>query len=194
MNWTIRSSDTREEQDGTIADKDVFEVLSNRRRRFVIHALKRADDPPDVSELSRYVTAWELDIDPEDVPYENRHNVHSTLKRTHLPKLQENGIVTVDEDDVVRPAPGLKEIEVYVEVLRGREVPWSLYYIGLSVLSVGLLAAVVVGVPGFATLSPINVGVFAATSFAISAAVHHVVGRRMQLGNTEKPPAARRRQ
>ena len=187
------STDTQGETDATIADEDVFEILSNRRRRFVIHALKRLDEPPDISELSRYVTAWELDIEPEDVPYEYRHNVHSTLKRTHLPKLIEKDIVTVDENDIVRPASGLKQIEVYVEVLRGKEIPWSIYYIGLASLSVVLLAAVVVGVPGFATLPPITIGAFVAVSFAISAAVHRVVGRRMRLGNTEKPPAARRR-
>jgi len=194
MNRTIGTSDTRGERDATIPNEDVFEVLSNRRRRFVIHALKRADDPPDVTELSRYVAAWELGTDPEDVPYEYRHNVYSTLKRTHLPKLREKDIVTVDEDDVVRPAPGLEQIEVYVEVLRGREIPWSLYYLGLTGFAAALLVAVALDVPGFAVLSPIGVGTFAATAFAISAVVHHVVGRRMQLGNTERPPAARRRQ
>jgi len=176
-----------------LSHEEVFEILANRRRRFVIHALKRADDPPDVSELSRYVTAWELGVDPEEVPYEKRHNVHSTLRRVHLPKLTEADVVTVDEEDVVRPAPALEDLDIYVEVLRGREIPWSLYYLGLAVLAGALLVAVRVGVPGFAALSFVDVGIFVATAFGISSAAHHAIGRRMRLGNTEKPPEARRR-
>ena len=176
-----------------LSHEEVFEILANRRRRFVIHALKRADDPPDVSELSRYVTAWEMGVDPEEVPYEERHNVHSTLRRVHLPKLTEADVVTVDEEDVVRPAPALKDLDIYVEVLRGREIPWSLYYLGLAVLAGALLVAVRAGVPGFAALSFVDVGIFVATAFGISSTAHHVIGRRMRLGNTEKPPEARRR-
>ncbi len=187
------STDTGGETGSAIDDADVFEILSNRRRRFVIHALKRFDEPLDVSDLSRYVSAWELDVDPEDVPYEYRHNVHSTLKRTHLPKLRAKGIVTIDEDDIVRPAPGLKRIEVYVEVLRGTDIPWSRYYLGLAAIDSALLAAVVLGVPGLAVLPPITVGVFTAVSFAISALAHSLIDRRSRLGTAEKPPAARRR-
>ena len=177
-----------------LSEEDVFEVLSNRRRRFVIHALKRADDPPDVSELSRHVTAWELDMEPEDVPYDQRHNVHSTLKRTHIPKLTEKNVVTVDEDDVVRPAPALEDLDIYVEVLRGKEIPWSLYYVGLAGVCVSLLLAAQAGAPVFGALTPVGVGVFAATTFGISAVVHHLIGRRTMLGNTEKPPEVRRRE
>jgi DNA-binding transcriptional ArsR family regulator len=176
-----------------LSHEEVFEILANRRRRFVIHALKRADEPPDVSELSRHVTAWELGVEPEAVPYEERHNVYSTLRRVHLPKLREADVVTVDEDDVVRPAPALADLDVYVEVLQGREIPWSLYYVGLAVLVGALLLAVGVGVPGAAALSPVAVGAFTATAFGVSAVAHHAIGRRMRLGSTEKPPEARRR-
>lgn len=172
---------------------EVFEILANRRRRFVIHAVKRADEPPDVSELSRHVTAWEMGVEPEAVPYEERHNVYSTLRRVHLPKLTDADVVTVDEDDVVRPAPALADLDVYVEVLRGREIPWSLYYVGLAVLAAALLLAVGVGVPALAALSAVDVGVFAATAFGVSSLAHHAIGSRMRLGNTERPPEARRR-
>ncbi|EMA59403.1 hypothetical protein C470_11017 [Halorubrum distributum JCM 13561] len=185
------NSSTRNASD--LSHEEVFEILANRRRRFVIHALKRANDPPDVSELSRYVTAWEMGVDPEDVPYEERHNVHSTLRRVHLPKLTEADVVTVDEEDVVRPAPALEDLDVYVEVLRGKEIPWSLYYLGLAVLAGALLLAVRVGSPGFAALSFVDVGIFVATAFGISSVAHHAIGRRMRLGNTEKPPEVRRR-
>lgn len=180
---------------GELSEDEVFEVLSNRRRRFVIHALKHTEEPLHVSELSTHVTAWERDVDPEEVRYEDRRNVYSTLRRTHLPKLEEKNVVTVDEEEnLVEPTPELEELDIYVEVLRSKEIPWSLYYVGLAGVAVSLLIAVAAGAPGFAGFEALDVGAFTATAFGISAAAHHVVGRRARLGDTEKPPELRTRE
>ena len=180
---------------GELSEDEIFEVLSNRRRRFVIHALKRAEEPIEISELSTRVTAWERDVDPAEVQYDDRRNVYSTLQRTHLPKLEEKNVVTVhDEENLVEPTPELENLDIYVEVLRSREIPWSLYYVGLAGVAASLLLAVAAGTPGFAGLEAIDVGVFTATAFGISAVAHHVIGRRARLGNTEKPPELRRRE
>jgi len=180
--------------DGTLSQDEAFEVLSNRRRRFVIHALKHRDEPLELSELSERVTAWELDITPEEVQYDDRRNVHSTLRRTHLPKLEEKNVVRVDEETkTVHATATLRDLDIYVEVLRGREIPWSLYYVGLAGVVLAALLAMAVGVPGFAALSPMNVAVFAVTAFGVSAVVHHAIGRRMRLGTDEKPPELRSR-
>lgn len=179
---------------GDLSEDEIFEVLSNRRRRYVIHALKRAEGPLDVAELSTHVTAWELDVDPQEVQYEDRRNVHSTLQRTHLPKLAEKNVVRIDEErNVVEPTPALDDLDIYVEVLRGKEIPWNLYYVGLASIVVAVLLAVNAGVPGFAALTPLDVGIFAVTTFGLSAVAHHVIGRRMKLGSEEKPPELRRR-
>jgi len=180
-----------------LSEEEIFDVLSNRRRRFVIHALKHAKEQGErglgVSELSTRVAAWELDIEPEEVTYDDRRNVHSTLRRTHLPNLESNHIITIDEEtDLVRPTPALEELEIYVEVLRGKEIPWSLYYVGLAAAVSSVLLATYAGVPGFASLSALNVGVFAVTAFGVSSVVHHAIGRHGRLGNHEKPPELRR--
>jgi DNA-binding transcriptional ArsR family regulator len=178
---------------GELSQDEIFDVLSNRRRRFVIHALKRREDPIEVSNLSTHVTAWELDVDPEEVEYEDRRNVYSTLQRTHLPKLEEKDIVNLDEEEnVVEPTPALEDLDIYVEALGSKEIPWSLYYVGLAGVAVSLLLAVATGAAGFAAFEPLDVGVFTATAFGISSIVHHVVGRRARLGNTEKPPELRK--
>jgi hypothetical protein len=179
---------------GTLSEDEVFEVLSNRRRRFVIHALKRAEEPVDLSDLSARVTAWERDVDPDEVRYEDRRNVYSTLRRTHLPKLEEKNVVTVhEEENLVEPTAELEALDIYVEVLRSREIPWSLYYVGLAGVAVSLLLAVATGTPGFAGLDAIDVGAFTVTAFGISAAAHHVVGRRARLGDSDEPPELSKR-
>lgn len=176
-----------------LSEDEIFEVLSNRRRRFVIHALKRAEEPIGVSELSTHVTAWELDVEPEAVEYEDRRNVYSTLQRTHLPKLEEKDVVDLDEEEnVVEATHALRNLDIYIEALEGREIPWSLYYVGLAGVALALLLAVATGVPGFASFESLDVGVFTATAFGVSSVVHHVVGRRARLGDTEKPPELRK--
>ncbi len=191
---TAVTTDESSRNGGELSEDDIFKLLSNRRRRFVIHALKRAEDPIDVSELSTHVTAWERGVDLEEVRYEDRRNVYSTLQRTHLPKLEEKNVVTVhEEENLVEPTGELEELDIYVEVLRSTEIPWSLYYVGLAGLAVSLTVAVATGTPGFAWLEALDVGVFTATAFGLSSAAHHVIGRRTRLGNTEKPPELRKR-
>lgn len=178
---------------GELSEDEIFDVLSNRRRRFVIHALKRGDGAIGVSDLSTHVTAWEVGVEPEEVEYEDRRNVYSTLQRTHLPKLEEkNAIIYDEEENVVKPTPQLEKFDIYVEVLGSREIPWSLYYVGLAGIAVALLLAVVVGTPVLGALAPLDVGIFTVTVFGISSVAHHYIGRRTRLGNTEKPPELRK--
>ncbi|WP_096394637.1 transcriptional regulator [Halorubrum trapanicum] len=191
---TAPTAESRSEVDD-LSEDDVFEMLSNRRRRFVIHALKRAEEPVDVSELSTHVTAWERGVDPDAVKYEDRRNVYSTLQRIHLPKLEEKNVVRVDEEaNLVEPTPTLDDLDVYIEVLRGREIPWSLYYFGLAVLAGLVLVAVAVGVPGFAALDGTTAAVFVVTAFTVSALLHYHYGERARLGNLEEPPELRGRE
>lgn len=176
-----------------LSEDEIFDILSNRRRRFVVHALVRADEPMDICELSIFVTAWHLGIDPDDVEYEDRRNVYSTLRRTHLPKMEAKGLVTVDEENsTVEPTPTLQDLDVYVEVLEGWEIPWGLYYVGLAGTAAVFLLAVATGAPGFAGFEPLDVGVFTVATFGVSSVVHNIVDRRTRLGNTEKPPETRK--
>jgi len=63
---------------GELSEDEIYEVLSNRRRRFVIHALKRTEEPIEIFELSQYITAWETGVELEEVSSKHRRNVYST--------------------------------------------------------------------------------------------------------------------
>lgn len=195
MNLTNRGDElTQNQSEDRLTQNDVFEVLRNRRRRFALHALKRADEPLTVSDLSNRVTAWEQGVDPEEVVHEDRRHVHSALRRTHLPKLDEADVVEYDPDsNVVRPTEAFADLDIYMEVLRGREIPWSMYYVGLAGTAVTLTVAVLFDVPGFTVLTPLSVSVFVVVAFGLSSLVHYLVGERMRLGNAEVPPELRGR-
>jgi len=178
---------------GELSEDEIYEVLSNRRRRFVIHALKRTEEPIEIFELSQYITAWETGVELEEVSSKHRRNVYSTLQRTHLPKLEKKNVVTVDKErNYVQATPKLKNLEIYVEVLGSKEIPWSLYYVGLAGVAVSLLIAVMIDTPVFGAFDPFDVGVFTITAFGLSSIVHHIIGKRTRLGNAEKPPELRK--
>ena len=181
--------------DVSLPEETIFDLLANRRRRYTIHALKHAGEAMSVTELSTRITAWETGADPETIDYDDRRNVHTVLTRTHLPKLDEHDVVEYDaEEKVVEPTPALEDLDVYIEVLRGKEIPWSLYYFGLAVLAGLVQLAVAVDVPAFAALDGTAVAVFVVTAFAVSAGLHYYYGERARLGNLEEPPELRERE
>ena len=175
-----------------LSRKDIFDLLSNRRRRFVLHALKRMEEPVELAELSTYVAAWEMEIEPEEIDSEDRRSVHVTLKRTHLPKMDEKNVIQFNKSEkTVQSTDKLDDIEIHIEALQGNEIPWSLYYLGLAVVCGLLLIAVVTEAPIFTAFEPIHVGAFTGIIFGLSAVAHRLVERHSRLGVTQKPPEIR---
>jgi hypothetical protein len=159
---TAPTTEPRSEIDDPSED-DVFEILSNRRRRFVTHALKRAEESVDVSEFSRHVTAQERGVDPETIDYDDRRNVQTVLTRTHRLKIDEYDVVKYDDKTkIVEATPVLDDLDV----LRGKKIPWSLlYYLGLAAVVGALMLAVTVKARLFAALDGTALAVFAVTAF-----------------------------
>ena len=172
-----------------LSRNELFDLLSNRRRRFVLHALKRMEEPVELTELSTYVAAWEMEMEPEEIDSEDRRSVHVTLRRTHLPKLDEKNVIQFNEsENTIRSADLLDDIEVHIEVLQGEEISWSLYYIGLAGVCGLLLIAVITEAPIFGAFEPLHVGWLTAIVFGVSAVIHRYVEQHSRLGVTEQPP------
>lgn len=172
-----------------LSRNELFDLLSNRRRRFALHALKRMEEPVELTELATHVAAWEMETEPEAIDSEDRRSVHVTLRRTHLPKLDEKNVIQFDEsNNTIKSTNTFNEIEVHIEVLHGDEIPWSLYYIGLAGVCGLLLVAVITEAPVFGMFEPLHVGWFTAIIFALSAVVHRYVEQHSRLGVTRKPP------
>lgn len=181
------------QETGGAPDQDeLFEVLSNRRRRFTIHALEQRDEPSDLGDLAERVAAWEYDVDVDEVGHAERKRVYTALQQSHLPKMEEAGVVEFDKrEGVVAPTPALEDADVYLEVVQGNEIPWSEYYLGLSAVSAALLAAVWVHAWPFALLPDVAWGVAVVAAFTISAAVHQYYAEELRVGGGDDPPELR---
>jgi hypothetical protein len=175
-----------------LSTEDIYEVLANRRRRYAIHYLKQTGEAVDVSTLAEQVAAWENEKSVEELDSQERKRVYISLYQSHLPTLEKRGLVAYDADrGIVELTDSIADAEIYLEVVAGRNVPWSYFYLGLSLVS-GLLVAltyyeigVLEGVPAVAIAGVITL------LFGASAVLQTVQTGRMQLGDEGPPPELR---
>jgi len=161
-------------------------VLSNERRRYVLHYLKQrnGDAPVPLREVVDQVAAWENGTKIDELESDDRKCVYTALKQTHLPRLDKFGVVEYDHlRGEVELTDTAADVQVYLEYVPEDDIPWSQYYLGLSLVC-GLLGAAawlelpLIGGLEWLTLAAIFVG-----SFLLSSAVHIYTSRKNRLGS-----------
>ncbi|MFW6320318.1 MAG: DUF7344 domain-containing protein [Halohasta sp.] len=161
----------------------VFDLLSNSRRRFVLHYLKQSDGPVRLSELAAQIAAIENEVPVEELTSQQRKRTYVSLYQTHIPKLQDADAVTYDaETGLVRLASGASEIGEYFQQQRTTR-PWQYYYLLLA--GVGLAIYVIAGIVGVATGVQFLLGAAVLVGFGVVAAAHYFAVRKER---TELPP------
>jgi hypothetical protein len=174
--------------------EELYETLANRRRRFAIHYLQYHEKPVPLGTLAEQLAAWEHGSTVEAVTSKQRKATYTSLQQRHLPKMDAAGLVEFDRrQGLVTPTDALSEMNIYTEIVSGREFPWSHYYLGLSAVVAAVVAAVWAGVYPFTLLPSVAWQVLCVTAFAASSLVHVYLTRRMKLGNDVEPPELRDR-
>ncbi|WP_425600868.1 DUF7344 domain-containing protein [Halobaculum rubrum] len=173
-----------------VSEDEIFDVLANPRRRHALHAIAGEEDRThELGDLSERVAAWENGIEVAEVSYDERKRVYTALQQSHLPRLDEAGLVEFDKDrGTVDATPALEDVEIYLDVVRGREIPWSEYYLGLSGVSAALLAAVWVNAFPFTLVPDLGWFAFVVVAFTVSAAANRYYSSDMKLGSDTEPP------
>jgi hypothetical protein len=177
------------DDDPPLSNDDVYDQLANRRRRYALHYLKQVGEPVAVRDLAEQVAAWENDTTVDNLGSQERKRVYISLYQSHLSSMDEAGLVTYDDDaGTVELADPLTEASVYMEVVAERDLPWDLYYIGLSAASGLLLALAYFDVRPFTRVPDIGWGIVVLTLFAVSAFAQLFERRRAELGDEGPPP------
>lgn len=185
------SEDVDESTHDTEPTRDeLFHVLRNQRRRFAIHHLKRSKEPVDVGDLATQVAAWENDVTVEDVTSEQRRRVYNALQQTHVPELDDTGLVETSRREV-ELTERAEDLDVYLEMVPGEDVPWIQYHLGIAGLGVAITTAVTLDAGPFAAVSAGNVAVFFAVVVLVSAAANYYVQHENRLGANDAPPEIR---
>lgn len=180
-------------QNGTgeaLSDDNWFDILSNHRRRYVLHHLQGNGEQTTLGELSEQVAAWENDTDVENVSATQRKRAYTSLQQVHLPRMDELDIVEYDDRaGTVELGPAGEDLDIYLEVVQGNDIPWSEFYVGLAMVNLGLLTAVAVDTVPLTAIPDLGWAVFSTTTFLVTAVCHFCLNRReMLLGREEAPP------
>ncbi|MGQ3413224.1 DUF7344 domain-containing protein [Natrinema sp. LN54] len=148
-----RASDTGDAPSDLSLD-DIYHLLQTKRRRDVLRYLRAADGPVRLRELAEQVAAWEQETTVEQLNSSERQRVYISLYQSHLPKLDNHGIVDYDKDrGWVEATPLTAQLESYLEPSRGTGSSelWLRRYVGtvaLCMLLVGAIATGLVPIPG----------------------------------------------
>jgi len=167
----------------------VFDILSSPRRRYVLYYLKQVDEPIELTALAEQVAAWENETDPESLTDQQRKRVYVSLYQTHIPKLDESGVVHYDENEgTVELAAGASTVDDYLPQ-SGTELPWERIYLAVAALGGLVLLVTAFDVSVFAAVSEATAAFLVILGFLATSIAHYVHYRR-QRENT--PPELRR--
>jgi len=170
--------------ESVIAPETVFEVLSNERRRYVLHHLKATGERVSVRDLSEQVAAWENGIDRAAVTPKERKRVYTALHQTHLPKMADVGVIDYDRDrGTLELTDAVEAFDIYLEIIPERELSWSELSLALGSFSTALVAAVALGVYPFTLLPDIAYAGLIAAGWFLVGVIHMYVQRSERLGD-----------
>jgi DNA-binding transcriptional ArsR family regulator len=140
-----------------LPESDVYTVLSNRRRRDTLETLLRTQDEVTVRELSEIIAAKEAGERP--APRDVRESVYVSLHQTHLPTLDEHGLVEYDQDrKLVRSNRRARDVGPYLDVRTAVGVSWVGVYQWLGIVGLCAMVATIADLPVIGMLPPLLVG------------------------------------
>lgn len=166
---------------------EIYQLLSNHRRRHTIHFLKHVDDSTTLSDLAEQIAAWEQEKPLNELTSDERKRVYTSLQQTHLPRLANAGMITF-EDGVVELTDRASELEVYLDIVPEGSVPWGIYYVGLSVISLAIVFGVWLEVGPTDRVPDLVWATAIIALYLVSAIFHSLHNRRFRLGGSERPP------
>lgn len=112
------ATETADVESEPLGPDEVFNLLKNVRKRYALRALDDTDDSTSLSELTEQVAAWQNDKPISELTSDERKRVYIALYQSHLPELEQKGIVDYDQSrGIVEPHPeAISNIESYISI------------------------------------------------------------------------------
>ncbi|ELY48960.1 DUF7344 domain-containing protein [Natronolimnohabitans innermongolicus] len=174
-----------EDEEQRLSKDVIFELLKNRRRREVLAYLLESDDTVTLGELAEQIAAWENDTEVSALSSDQRKRVYVALYQTHLPKMDDAGIVEYDQDrGLISLSDNADLLMMYLDTDSHQQDRWDRWYAGMSVVGAAVVAGAFLGVPGLAAVPTLGLaGVVVVAFFLLSVA--HLVSNRQQEQNVD---------
>lgn len=169
---------TETESEATLPLDQVFEILKNQRRRYVLSYLNEQDGPVSMSDLSEQIAAWENDKEVHELSSGERKRVYVGLYQCHLPKMDGMDIVEFNKPrGIIELGANAELFDKYLEEDESTGRPWHRYYAAICLGSwLALPVAALLG--GAVSLPVMEVTLVAVLSVFSACAVVHVRAER----------------
>ncbi len=146
--------------DHELTQAELFDIFSNARRRQTVQFLNQRGGSCELASLVEQVAAWENDADPDEVTRTQRRRVYISLYQTHLPMLEDHGIVDWDPDaHAIELLPSAEIFEPYLDRRLENGRNWHRVY--LPVVTTGAVVTIT------AWLAPITTVAVSAVAMAL---------------------------
>lgn len=137
-----------------VPETDVHELLRNQRRRNVIKRMKRSVGSTTLRELA--VDIAELETSESPPPKGVRDSVYNSLHQTHLPKLDQHGVIEYDRDrKTITLTEEARALEAYMDVVTAYGITWSEFYRLLGTLALVIVLLAIVEAPVIGAAEPL---------------------------------------
>lgn len=126
---------------------EIFDVVSNCRRRYVVYFLKNTSQPIELGTLATQIAAWETDQSMAEVTRAERKRVYTSLQQVHLPKMNDAGLIRFEKpSSIIEPTPLLATIELEPTPTEDDSRPWHQYYLSALFASTIVVSTSVAGI------------------------------------------------
>jgi hypothetical protein len=121
----------------------VFDVLKNQRRRYVLEYLNDADEAVSLSEIAEQIAAWENEKDVKQISSSERKRVYVGLYQCHLPKMDALDVVSFNKPrGIIELGDNVDELYTYLDRTEEAErEPWHVYSLALSLVGATVLGS-----------------------------------------------------
>lgn len=152
----------------------VFDLLSSPRRRYVLYYLRETGESIELTDLAEQVAAWENETTVEEITEQERKRVYVSLYQTHIPRLDEAGVIDYDRDSgSVALASEASEIDQYLGS-PDEEFSWPWVYLLLAAASALVFGLSSIEALPFPAVSDAVVVTAIIAAFVLTAVVHTV--------------------
>lgn len=130
----------------------VYELLSSPRRRELLRQLPQSDWMT-LNELSEAVAAAEAAVSP--APRDLRSTVYTSLYQTHVPRLQDAGVVEFDPVERRVRVVNARGVGLYMDHVTRYGVTWGELYQSIGAVGLSAVIGSLAELPGLAAVDPL---------------------------------------
>lgn len=146
---TIGTQANRPADDPSIAEEagigidQIFEILKNPRRRYVLRYVEATDKPASLSDLAEEVAAYENDKTIQQITSQERKRVYVGLYQVHLPKMDDRGVIEFDQPrGTIEKGENFELVQKYLPGEGdGSDESWARFHGAMALFAVVLASA-----------------------------------------------------